>query len=109
MYYDITAIPSTIKELQLRAINGQTIAIINDAKKLLQSKSFHFGNPSDFDGIHFGENKYGINFACTPCLLHLWMLRFPDDIFNAFIEVTLGLYDTNASMTQFLDVYLDII
>jgi hypothetical protein len=64
MYYDVTAIPSTIKELQLRAINGQTIAIINDAKKLLQSKSFHFGNPNDFDGIHFGENKYGINFAC---------------------------------------------
>lgn len=100
---------STIKELQLNAINGQTIAIVNDAKKLLQSKSFHFGNPNAFDGIDFGENKYGINFACTPCLLHSWMLRFPDDIFNAFIEVTLGLSDTNSSITQFLDACPDII
>jgi hypothetical protein len=98
-----------IKQLQDTAINGRTAFDIKNAKKLLQKKSFHFGNINAFDGMDFGENKYGINFACTPCLLHTWQLRFPDDIFNAFIEKTLGKSDNNSSITTFLDACPDII
>jgi len=98
-----------IKHLQDTAINGRNAHDIKEAKKLLQEKSFHFGNINAFDGMDFGENEYGINFACTPCLLHTWQLRFPDDIFNAFIEKTLGKSDNNSSITNFLDSCPDII
>ena len=98
-----------IKHLQNTAINGRTHLEIRNAKKLLQVKLFHFGKINAFDGDDFGENNHGINFACTPCLLHSWMLRFPDDIFNAFVDKTLSMSDNNLSITLFLDACPDII
>jgi|TARA_B110000261_G_scaffold161443_1_gene202893 hypothetical protein len=98
-----------IKNLQMSAINGVNTVLAKDAKILLQKKSFHYGNINAFDGIDFGANDYGINFACTPCLLHSWQLRFPDDIFNGFIDKTLGKSETNLSIITFLDACPDII
>ena len=98
-----------IKNLQNQAVNGTTGPVRKEAVRKLHEKSFHYGNENAFEGLDFGGNIYGINFACTPCLLHTWMLRFPDDIFHAFIDKTLGKSDTNASITTFLDACPDII
>ena len=80
----------------------------NSYAEELKNISFHKDIDNAWNGLDFGANEFGINGACPPCLLHVFHLRFPDDIVNAFLnllgtsDVTVGKEKLNESLQHIL-------
>ena len=59
----------------------------NSYAESLKTLSFHRNIENAWNDLHFGANQYGINGACPPCLLHVFKLRFPDNVADAFLNL----------------------
>jgi hypothetical protein len=60
----------------------------------LKTLSFHKDIDNAWNEVDFGANPFGINGACPPCLLHVFKLRFPDNVADAFLNLLGTSHDT---------------
>jgi hypothetical protein len=83
----------------------------NSYAEELKTLSFHKDIDNAWNGLDFGANEFGINGACPPCLLHVFLLRFPDDVVSAFLnllgssDTTMGKEKLNGSLQHFLHFF----
>ena len=83
-----------IRELIIDSVRNDNNEIKERAKSELKLKSYHYGINNAFNGICFGSNTHGITGATPPELLHMFKLKFVDDVYSKYM-LLLGAEDSD--------------